>query len=306
MIYMKLKLNQYMSNITISLATISLCSVFVSCDLFKIKEGDPESISEISPVARVYEKYLYPEDLEGLTSEAINSSDSTDIAERYIRSWIKKQLLIDEAASRIDFDEAELSRKILDYRYALMVHEFKQYYINEQLQTQVTEDEIQSYYNSNQDNFELKQNIIRGIFIKLPKEAPKIKKVSKLIRSKKPKDHEELASYCFQFATYYTLEDTVWWNFGELIQSTPLASIPNQEQYLKSNKYVETNDQNFEYFLYINEYKIADQISPLEFVRDDIEEIIVNKRKIALANQLETDIYSEAQTNNDFEIYSGN
>ena len=176
MIYMKLKLNQYMSNIIISLAAISLCSVFVSCDLFKIKEGDPESISEISPVARVYETYLYPEDLEGLTSEAINSSDSTDIAERYIRSWIKKQLLIDEAASRIDFDEAELSRKILDYRYALMVHEFKQYYINQQLQTQVTEDEIQSYYDSNKDNFELKQNIIRGIFIKLPKEAPKIKK----------------------------------------------------------------------------------------------------------------------------------
>jgi len=241
-----------------------------------------------------------------LTSEAINSSDSTEINERYIRSWIKKQLLIDEAADRIDFDEAELNRKILDYRYALMVHEFKQYYINQQLQTDVSENEIQSYYNSNQDNFELKQNIIRGIFIKLPKEAPKIKKVGKLIRSKKPKDREELASYCFQFATYYTLEDTVWFNFDELIQSTPLASIPNREQYLKSNKYVETNDQNFEYFLYINEYKIADQISPLEFVRDDIEEIIVNKRKIALANQLEADIYSKAQTNNDFEIYRGN
>jgi hypothetical protein len=91
-----------------------------------------------------------------------------------------------------------------------------------------------------------------------------------------------------------------------LIQSTPLASIPNQEQYLKTNKYVETSDQNFEYFLYIKEYKIADQISPLEFVRDDIKEIIVNKRKIELANQLESDIYSEAQTNNDFEIYQVN
>jgi hypothetical protein len=295
-----------MNNIITNLAAVALCSVLVACDLFKIKEGDPETILEIPPVARAYDKYLYTEDLEGLTSEAINSSDSTDIAERYIRSWIKKQLLIDEAADRIDFDEAELNRKILDYRYALMVHEFKQYYINQQLQTDVSENEIQSYYNSNQDNFELKQNIIRGIFIKLPKEAPKIKKVGKLIRSKKPKDREELASYCFQFATYYTLEDTVWFNFDELIQSTPLASIPNREQYLKSNKYVETNDQNFEYFLYINEYKIADQISPLEFVRDDIEEIIVNKRKIALANQLEADIYSKAQTNNDFEIYRGN
>jgi len=294
-----------MNNTITSLATIILFSGLGSCDLFKIKETNPEAISETPPIARVYDKYLYPEDLEGLTSEAINSSDSTDIAERYVRSWIKKQLLIDQASARIDFDEAELSRKILDYRYALMVHEFKQFHINEKLQTEVTEGEIQSYYDSNQDNFELKQNIIRGIFIKLPKEAPKINKVGKLIRSKKPKDYEELASYCFQFATYYTLEDTVWLNFDELIQSTPLASIPNQEQYLKTNKYVETNDQSFEYFLYINEYKIADQISPLEFVRDDIEEIIVNKRKIALANQLETDIYSEAQTNNDFEIYRG-
>ena len=187
-----------------------------------------------------------------------------------------------------------------------MVHEYKQYHINEKLHTEVTEQEIQDYYEANQDNFELKQNIIRGIFIKLPKEAPRINTVGKLIRSKKPNDREELASYCFQFATYYTLEDTVWLNFDELIRSTPLASIPNQEQYLKNNKYVETNDQNFEYFLLINEYKIADQISPLEFVSDNIEEIIVNKRKIALANQLETDIYSEAQKNNDFEIYREN
>ncbi len=303
---MKLKLNQCMSNTVISLAAISLCSVLAACDLFKIKEAGSELESEISPVARVYEEYLYTEDLEGLTSEAINSSDSTDIAERYIRSWIKKQLLIDQASTRISFDEAELSRKILDYRYALMVHEYKQYYINEQLRTEVTEDEILTYYNSNQDNFELKQNIIRGIFIKLPREAPKINKVGKLIRSKSPKDSEELASYCFQFATYYTLEDSVWLNFSEIIQSTPLASIPNQEQYLKSNKYVETTDQNFGYFLYIKEYKIADQTSPLEFVRDNIKEIIVNKRKITLANRLETDIYSEAQKNNDFEIYRSN
>lgn len=307
MMSMKKNWKKYIGNTTFNLSVaIALVTTVASCDLFQIKEKQPEIVSSTPPVARVYDKYLYPEDLEGLTSEAINIADSADIVERYVRSWIKKQLLIDEAASTIDFDEAELSRKILDYRFALMVHEFKQYHINEKLQTNVSEEEIQEYYLDNKDNFELKQNIIRGIFIKLPKEAPKINKVGKLIRSKKPKDRDELASYCFQFATYYTLEDTLWINFDELIQSTPLASIPSREQYLKSNKYVETNDQNFEYFLYINEYKIADQISPLEFVRDNIEEIIVNKRKIALAYQLEADIYSEAQNNNDFEIYRDN
>jgi len=295
-----------MNNLISTVLGIAVSGTLFSCDLFKIKDNQSTQTSETPPIARVFDTYLYAEDLEGLTSEAINSADSSDIADRYIQSWIKKQLLIDEAASRINFDEAELSRKILDYRYALMVHEFKQYHINQQLQTEVSEEEIQAYYQENQDNFELKQNIIRGIFIKLPKEAPKINEVGKLIRSQKPKDREELASYCFQFATYYTLEDTVWLNFEELIQSTPLATIPNQEQYLKNNRYVETSDQSFEYFLYIDEYKIADQISPLEFVRDNIEEIIVNKRKIALANKLETDIYSEAQQNNDFEIFKHN
>ena len=303
---MKKHWKKYTNNIVCNALVLVLSGMVASCDLFKIKETPPELSTDTPPVARAYDKYLYPEDLEGLTSDAINVGDSTDIVERYVRSWIKKQLLIDLASSTIDFDEAELSRKILDYRYALMVHEYKQYHINEKLHTEVTEQEIQDYYEANQDNFELKQNIIRGIFIKLPKEAPRINTVGKLIRSKKPNDREELASYCFQFATYYTLEDTVWLNFDELIRSTPLASIPNQEQYLKNNKYVETNDQNFEYFLLINEYKIADQISPLEFVSDNIEEIIVNKRKIALANQLETDIYSEAQKNNDFEIYREN
>lgn len=297
---------KFMKSTTNSLAALLVFSVIVGCEMFQIKDKQAEIQVDTPPVARVYNTYLYPEDLEGLTSEAINSSDSVDIVERYIQSWIKKQLLIDQASNRIDFDEAQISRKILDYRYALMVHEFKQFHINEKLEKEVTEEEIQNYYQTNQDNFELKQNIIRGLFIKLPKQAPKINTVGKLIRSQKDKDKDELASYCFQFATYYTLEDTVWMNFDELIQSTPLASIPNREQYLKNNKYVETSDQNFEYFLYINEYKIADQISPLEFVRDNIEEIIVNKRKIALANQLETDIYSEAQKNNDFEIYSSN
>ena len=293
-----------MNNMKIKLILGVMALAITGCDLFKIKE-EPQSVDpQLTAVARVFESFLYPEDLEGLTSDAINSSDSADIADRYVRSWIKKQLLINKAAQEIDFDEAELSRKILDYRYALMVHEYKQLHIDQNLNTEVTDEEIQRYYDNHQDNFELKQNIIRGIFIKLPTEVPRISKVGKLIRSKKPADREELASYCYQFASFYSLEDTVWLNFDDIIKNTPLSSIPNQEQYLKYNKYVETSDQNSKYFLYINEYKITDQISPLEFVRDNIEEIIVNRRKIALANELESDIYTQALNEKEFEIYN--
>jgi hypothetical protein len=41
------------------------------------------------------------------------------------------------------------------------------------------------------------------------------------------------------------------------------------------------------YFLKINQYRIQNDTSPLEFVRDDIQKIILNKRKVTLAKTLE-------------------
>jgi predicted house-cleaning noncanonical NTP pyrophosphatase (MazG superfamily) len=52
----------------------------------------------------------------------------------------------------------------------------------------------------------------------------------------------------------------------------------------------------------VKEYRISDNISPLEFVRDDIRTIILNKRKVALAKQLEDEIYNTAILEKEFEI----
>lgn len=275
------------------------------CDFLKMKEGKL-SEDEQEPVARVHDNYLYESDIEGIITQGVNKSDSASIIERYVKSWIKKQLLIAEAASNIEFDESEIERKILDYRYALIIHKFEEFYINKELDKEVTEGQIEQYYRDNIENFELKQNIIRGIFIKVPKEAPKLDKAKKLLRSNKKKDKAELRSYCFRFATSYSLEDSVWLNFDEVIKNTPLMDIPNKVQFLKENQYVETSDKEYEYFMKIEDYKITDQISPLQFVKDQIVNIIINKRKLDLANQLEEDIFKEAQNNNDFEIYKEN
>jgi hypothetical protein len=184
-----------------------------------------------------------------------------------------------------------------------MVYEYQKYYINNELNSQVSDEEVNQYYEDNIDNFILKQNIIKGIFVKLPKEAPKIPALRRLIRSRKNEDKEELRSYCYRFATTYSLEDSVWLNFDEVIANTPLIGIPNKVQYLKTNNYVETSDDNYLYFLKINEYKISDENSPVEFVADQIRAIIKNKRKVVLKEQLEQDIYKRAIRNNEFEIY---
>jgi len=274
----------------------------VSCDMLQMP-GEQGEEAAVQPVARVKQTYLYKTDLNGVAPDDVSPKDSIQIINQYVESWIKKQLMMEKASATIQFDEADIERKVLDYRYALMVHEYEKLLVNQQLDKEVSEEEIASYYMEKKDNFVLKQNIIKGLFVKLPSEAPRTRRIRNDIRSYPNADIEAIRTYCYQFADRSHLEDSLWVNFNEVIKNTPLASIPNKVQFLRSNSFVETSDDNFIYLLKILEYKISDQVSPVEYVRDDIINIIINKRKIQLTRDLEEKTLKEAAENNYFEKY---
>jgi hypothetical protein len=274
------------------------------CDYLHFREKAGEGQVMETKIARVNDKYLFTRDVAEIVPAGTSSEDSARLVKRYVNSWIRKQLLIDEAASNIEFDQQELERKILDYRYALMVYEYEKYYVNSALNKEVTEEEVAQYYEANKDNFELKQNIIKGIYVKVPTEAPRINSLKDFMKLEEEGDREKLKSYSYRFASDFMLDDAAWINFDELIMNTPFAGIPNKVQWLKENKWVETSDDRYQYFLKIQDYKISNELSPLEFVRDQIETIIINKRKIELAARLEKEIYEKAQKSKVFEIYA--
>lgn len=278
-----------------------------ACDLLKFKD-DPtgEEAAQSEPLASVGDIYLYEKDIEGIVPQGISKEDSIDLIERHIKGWIKKQLLISEAQKQLTFDEVELERRVLDYRYALMMHEFEKYTIQRNLDTNITDEEIEKYYEENIQNFELKQNIIRGYFIQLSKDAPKLGRFRYLLKSNREDHIEELKSYAYSYATKVHLNDSVWVNFEDVINNTPLMEIPNKIEFLRRNKYYEVPDDNYIYFLKIIQYKIQNDTSPLEFVRDDIQKIILNKRKVKLAKDLEEEIYENAVKNEGFKIYEKN
>lgn len=279
--------------------------VLSGCDFLKMKET-PNNENEVAavPVARVHNKYLYVKDLKGLITIHNSPEDSASRVERYVNLWIRKQLIIDEASTKIDIDEAEIERKILDYRYSLLGYEYRSFYINKNLLKDVSDEEIYSYYEKNLDNFPLRQNIIRGKIVKVPKEAPKINQIPKLIKSSKSEDIEKLKEYCLTYATLYSLQDSVWIRFDDLIKNTPLAELPNKVDFLSKTNYTEFSDDQSLYYLKIIEYKISNDISPLEVVYDQILNIIINKRKVDLAKNLEEDIYERAKNNEEFEVYN--
>jgi len=280
-----------------------LSILLFGCEFIRMKNENNETEIVRKAVARVNNSYLYQDELNGIIPEGTDPADSVARVTTYINSWIRKQLVINEAMKNIDINEAEVERKVLDYRYSLIGYEYQNYYIKKNLNDSISDKEIQDYYKEGRDNFILKQNIIQGTFIKVPKEAPRTKRIKDLMYSNKEKDVAELKSYCLSFSAAYHLSDSSWIEFDKLAVNSPLSEIPNKIQFLRSYNYYETSDTEFLYFLKIDAYKISDNVSPLEFVKQDIKNIILNKRKVELARKLEDDVYENAAKRNDFEVF---
>jgi hypothetical protein len=290
------------------LQTVTFCCFLgmlaSSCDLIQIKRGKKGSDESRKPVARVNQSFLYLDELNGIVPKDATATDSAARISSYVTSWIRKQLLLNEAAKNIDINEAEVERRVEEYRYSLIGYEFQNFYIKKNLNDSVSSTEIAAYYKTHLDNFVLKQNIVQGTYIKVPKTAPRIQRIKPLVFSNKAKEMEELKSYCLSFSAEYQLPDSTWIELDKLVANSPMATIPDKIQFLRNYRYYETNDQDFLYFLKVDAFKIVDNVSPVEFVESEIKNIILNKRKVELAKKLEDEVYENGVKRKEFEVFN--
>ncbi|KYG76212.1 parvulin-like peptidyl-prolyl cis-trans isomerase protein [Roseivirga ehrenbergii] len=273
-----------------------------SCEFLGM-ESESKMDNTENLVARVGNTFLYKTDISDLTDPSMSAEDSAKITERFIDNWIKKELFVREASSNSKIDQTEIQRKVEAYRYTLISYEYQKLMVEQQLNREVSEEEIKQYYSDNIDNFQLRQNILRGRYLKILQAAQKKADVRRWMKSDRPEDLESLKSYGFQFASDFSLQDSTWINFDDLTKNSPFSTIENKIQFLRRNRYVEESDSLYLYLFRIHEFKLSEQVSPLEYVKEDIKNIIINKRKVEIAKSLENKVYERAKKNEDYEIY---
>ena len=171
------------------------------------------------------------------------------------------------------------------------------------LDTTVSDGDVQKYYNENKANFLLRDNIVKALYVKVKKNAPKVSQVRAWYKSDIPKDRKSLEDYCNKFASDFMSDDTTWHSFDDLLKKIP-EKIFDKESYLRNNSTLEVEDSTDLYFVRIKDYKIRESQSPLSFVESDIRSLIVNKKKLDLIRDMEKSIYEEALKKNEFEIYT--
>ncbi|MGQ0827076.1 MAG: peptidyl-prolyl cis-trans isomerase [Bacteroidota bacterium] len=254
-------------------------------------------------IARANNAYLYADDVQDIVPQGTPAKDSLELIKQYVDNWIRESLVIQKAEDNLNEEQKKVEKQLQDYRKSLITYIYEKELVKQKLDTIVTEEEIETYYNNNKADFELKDNIIKVIYIKVNKKAPGIEKLKKWYKSDNLKDREQMASYCHQFAENFYLDDTSWLLFDDLLKEIPIQTY-NKELFLQNNTYVEVNDSLSNYFVNIKGFKIRNSLSPLRFETENIRNIILNKRKLELITKMKQDIYNDAANNNKIEIYT--
>ncbi len=263
----------------------------------------PEKDKNRIVIARANTEYLYLDEVKDIIPSGTPSKDSAELIKKYIDNWIHESLVTQKAESNLSDEQKNVDKQLRDYRNSLITYAYEKELVKQKLDTIVADIEIEEYYNNNQSDFELKDNIIKVIYVKVDKKVPGIDKLKKWYKSDNIKDREQLASYCHQFASNFYLDDSSWLLFDDLLKEIPIQTY-NKELFLQNNRFVEVSDSLSNYFVNIKGFKIKNSLSPLTFEKDNIKNIILNKRKLLLITKMKEDVYNDAANTNKIEIYS--
>ena len=254
-------------------------------------------------VARVGDKELAWSQLQSLIPDNSTAEDSSMLAQNYINNWIREQVVIVQAEQNLSEDKKNFDDLIENYRKSLLTYAFEEELISQKLDTIIVEEEIVNYYNDHIGNFELKDFIVKVKFCAINSESKQIKNLKKLFYSAKTEDIVRWEQFCVDNdASYYFSEDK-WLTFEELLKQVPL-NANDPEDFLKRNKSVEFEHEGNLYLLLITEYQLSGSVSPLEFERTKIRNLILNKRKLELVTQMREDLYNEAIQQKQIEIFT--
>lgn len=272
----------------------SLAVVFASCN------SSSDKLEEKS-IAVAGDKALTEDEYKRFNFLSESVKDSSAIAKKLIESWAKDELFYQEAKQKLLPEDMDIEAEVEKYRKELINYKYKVKLIENNLDTTVTKEEIQAYYDANRDNFILKDNIATVNYFKIPVASKAIDKFKKAIYSPNLKDKDQLKNLCLQYADNYFMNDSTWLLLEDIKKEIPqLRDVPEFNFY--AGRYFEFTDSLAWYYLKIKQIKVKDALSPINYESVNIKKIILNQRKMKLIRQYKEQVLEKAKAEGKFKV----
>lgn len=271
-----------------------LTSFFSTCQDQEVDKGEV--------VASVYGKNLYKTDLESISFDGIGYNDSIVRARAFIDKWIRNQLLIYQAENNLNAADLDFSKELESYHNSLIINKYETELVSQNLNTEVSEEEILDYYKNNSGNFRLNRNILKYISVTIDNKSRFKRVFTVLLRDHDSLLIDSITSLADRRALSYNTDLSQWHNFDDFAKAHGITA-DNQEAFLDENRFLIFNNEGEITLLRISEYRKIGEESPSEFETNRIKFIILSNRKKKLLDKLYDDLYTKALRDNAFEIF---
>ncbi|MDD4514910.1 peptidyl-prolyl cis-trans isomerase [Massilibacteroides sp.] len=281
---------------------MKICFPFIAF-VFLLSSCKNNSSTEKDILVEMNGKTLSKSEVTEVVPKGISFEDSLLFAESYIRKWIKDELVYNVALKNLGDDAAEIDRLVDAYRRSLIRYRYQERLVTERLSVNIQESDKLTYFEENQDRFKLDNAIVKGLFLKIPVEAPGLSDVKKWYKSNNVESLEKIEKYSIQNASIYEYFYDRWIRFDDIIVNIPVT-VSNVNTFLKSNKLVEVSDSSFCYLLNIEEYMLSGQVAPYDYAEPRIVEMLTNQKRKEFVEEIENELYKDAVRNGDVKFLS--
>ena len=269
----------------ISISLISFV-LFTSCldKTTKVENG----------IVSVNNVHLHQEQLQKAIPAGLTKEDSLEFISQYIENWAKEQVLVQKAEDVLPAESRNVNDQLEKYRKSLLIYAFEQAFLENRLDTVISQKEIEAYYQNNLKDFELKGFIIKGYYASFNADSLATEQLNQWYKLKEADDYINLNSFSQINALDYYLDTVAWIYFDKVLEKIPLEGSIHKSSFIKHKKQIKFEDNGIAYYLNIVDSKLEDEVSPLSFEIDKIKAIIINKRTQKIRRDLSANLYEDA------------
>ncbi len=252
-------------------------------------------------VAQAFDKKLLVSELEAALPPGLEVSDSLLFVNAYIDKWLKENVVLYTAEQNLPVD-LQIDKLVKSYRASLIMHQYEKFVVESLLDTVISLDELEAYYDEYKSQYHLESTIVRCHLIKVPSKTPDrvLKRFEELWKSNKAQSQADLIGLSNSYAERFYLSDSLWYKLDLISQEMPEGSVNLSA--IRNNRVFHLINDDYNYFLRLLEIKDRKEIAPLAFVQEQAAKVILHQRKVALLESWKDDLFRKAQTDNQIKL----
>ena len=252
-------------------------------------------------VAEVGQAKLRKSELDRVVPAGLPAEDSVRLARQYINTWALDQVFLNVAEQQLSKTEKDVTRELEAYRTSLLKYRYEQLYVNERLDTAVSDDAVQEYYEAHNSKFILQRPVVKARFLSISEDSPMLKTIRKKMSSDEVEDILEADSLAFSSAFKFTTWNNEWIDAAVMAREfgQDYASVLSG---VSKGWNERTDTSGVVNAAYVTEIVPKGAMSPLEYSTPFIKDMIISARKQALVSALEHDLLEDARVNGKFVI----